>query len=309
MVQSFKDFMITTLISRSTGLLTVMVVFTVRSLMANHQTRYRSPVLYTFLILIWALSTGHWITNVFRAYQAFVRFPAGPIAYYDTLNLPSYTARNVLYCTLVIVSDIFAVYRVYRVYNNNCQISVAGYGTTYYFATGSPGIVFDTPIVPWGTSWYAMNLSTNMMCTFLIAFKIIRSQRTVQRLSKVSSARLWNTLVIILESAAIYSSTLIMVMTTTLIGTNSAFTILDIGITFTLIILRVSLGVSSDTQYYGGMSTDATRFPSSRSGDLTVNVSRLVEVNGNPFSGTATAANGGNSAFTDDIKLDRVDHV
>jgi hypothetical protein len=61
----------------------------------------------------------------------------------------------------------------------------------------------------------------------LIAFRIIQSQRTLRKLSTASSARLFNTLVIILESAAIYSSATIVLLTTTVIGTNSAFVVLD----------------------------------------------------------------------------------
>jgi hypothetical protein len=46
-----------------------------------------------------------------------------------------------------------------------------------------------------------------------------------------------------------------------------------------MIILRVSLGISSDAPTYGGVTTDNMRLPSRPGGDLTVNVSRLVEVN------------------------------
>ncbi|KAK6966523.1 hypothetical protein R3P38DRAFT_2754699 [Favolaschia claudopus] len=293
------------------GILTVMVIFTVRSLLANKQTRYPSPLLLTVLACIWLLSTGHWITNVYRAYQAFIAFPGGPLVYYNLLSIPSYTARNVLYCTLVITSDAFAVYRVFRVWNGNWYIAAlpmlmvvgsaaAGYGTTYQFSAAVPGAVFNTPIIPWGTAWYAMNLATNTICTLLVAFRIIRGQSSVRNLSKSSGSSLRNTLIIILESAAIYSASTLVLMTTTLIGTNASFLVLDItvavvGITFTLIILRVSLGVSSDAQSYGGSyggnsMQDGTRYPSSRSRDLTVNVSRLVEVNpGKSYSGTGSA--------------------
>ncbi|KAJ6518274.1 hypothetical protein C8R47DRAFT_9817 [Mycena vitilis] len=292
----------TVLESMGYGVLTVLTAFTLKALADNRQTRYPSKLLLTVLTLIWLLSTGHWISNVFRSYNAFVRFPGGPALFYDQLNLPSYTVRNVMYCTLVMVADSFAVYRVYRCYNGSWAVAafpmvmvagsmVCGYGTTFFFATGTPGSVFSTMIIPWGTAWYAMNLSTNIICTSLVAFKIIQGQRAVRKLSKVSSDRLWNTLVIILESAALYSAALIVLMTTTLLGTNSAFTALDInvsvvGITFALIILRVSLGVSSDTQSYGGSTVGATdsalRMPTrstrSNNGDLTVNVSRLVEL-------------------------------
>lgn len=293
------------------GLLTVMTGFTLNSLWGNKQTRYPSRLLLTVLALIWFLSTGHWITNVYRAYQAFLVFPAGPIAFYNMLNLPSYTVRNVLYCCLVLVADAFAVYRVYRVWNGRWYVvvfpiimvfgsAIAGFGTTYWFASISPGAVFGTEIVPWGTAWYAMNLATNGTCTFLIAFRIVQSQRTLRKLSTASSARLFNTLVIILESAAIYSSATIVLLTTTVIGTNSAFVVLDmtvsiVGITFTMIILRVSMGVSSDTQSQYNTGTDTLRMPTRSQGDLTVNVSRLVEVNagpGHPYAGTRSTGMG-----------------
>ncbi|KAJ7463695.1 hypothetical protein FB451DRAFT_1265247 [Mycena latifolia] len=296
------------------GVLTVMTGFTLKSLRDNTQTRYPSRLLLTVLFLIWILSTGHWITNVYRAYQAFVRFPGGPILFYSTTNLGSYTARNIVYCTLVMVADSFAVYRCYRVWNNKWYVvvipiimvggsAVTGYGTTYFFTVDPPGGVFGTTIVRWGTSWFAMNLCTNLVCTCIVGSKILLSQRSIRTLSQAASQRLWNTLIIILESAAIYSSVLIVLITCYLVGSFSAYTVLDIsvstvGITFTMIILRVSLGVNSDTRYYGETTAETMRLPT-RSGDVTVNVSRLVEVTGDSYS---AGEESGKSTFTQDMK-------
>lgn len=58
----------------------------------------------------------HWIINVYRAYSAFMLFPEGPVAFYNTLSLSSYTARNTVYCMLTVLADGFAVSGCIRLY-------------------------------------------------------------------------------------------------------------------------------------------------------------------------------------------------
>ncbi|KAJ6500293.1 hypothetical protein DFH09DRAFT_1336188 [Mycena vulgaris] len=292
------------------GLFSLMAGFTLTTITAKRPSK--RPMILIVLVLIWILSTMHWIVNVYRVYQAFIVFPDGAIAYYDTLNLPSYTTKNVAYATLTLVADGFASYRCYVVWNRNWYIAavpvmlflstgVAGYGTTYVFTTVQPGNpIFLSTIVPWITSWISLTLSTNVVCTFLIGVRILRSQHALRSVSRVGNDRLSSTLIIIVESAAIYSSTLIALIVSYLCGSNGQYIVIDLGITFTMIILRVSLGVSSD-----GSTKPTTRGTTSDSrlpvihGEVAVNVTRLVEVNRDEYSAFSAKNRGTSSSGKD----------
>ncbi|KAJ7083083.1 hypothetical protein B0H15DRAFT_427072 [Mycena belliarum] len=281
------------------GVFSMMAGFTLRTILIQQRLVKRSSWILLVLVLMWLLSTMHWIVNVYRAYQAFLVFPEGPVEFYNTLALASYTAKNVAYATLTLVADAFATYRCYIVWNRNRYIgaipgilllstAVAGYGATYVFTTVKAGnVIFLATIVPWITAWISLTLSTNVICTGLIGFRIIRSQQGLRNTPRIGKDHLTSTLIIIVESAAIYSSTLVALITSYLVGSNGQYVVLDvtisvIGITFTMIILRVSLGVSSNgdtpTTKRSITSEPGTRRPVAH-GDVAVNVSRLVQVN------------------------------
>ncbi|KAJ7439123.1 hypothetical protein FB451DRAFT_1302840 [Mycena latifolia] len=307
------------------GILTVMTGFTLKSLLANKQLRYPSRLLLSVLSLIWILSTAHWIINVYRAYQAFIKVPEGAAHFYSTLSMPSDTARNVVYCMLTVVADTFAIYRAYLVWNRKWYMVtvpvimlggavVTACGAIYNFTKGDA--LFDTTILPWATSWFVMTFSTNVVCTCLIGYRIIQSQRSIQKLIEVTNDRLWNTLIIIVESAAIYSSVLIVLISCYLLDSNAQYIVLDmsistIGIAFTTIILRVSLGISSETRYNGARVAETMKPPVKR-GEYAVNVSRLMEVNRGTYSDSGSHLVEGEevdkNSFTEDPKS-RLDHV
>ncbi|KAJ7439817.1 hypothetical protein B0H11DRAFT_556553 [Mycena galericulata] len=300
------------------GLFSMMAGFTLRMILVAERAAKRPIVLVPVLGFLWILSAMHWVVNVYRVYQAFIVFPDGAVAFYNTLGHPSYTAKNVAYATLTLVADGFASYRCYIVWNRKWYIgaipgflllstAVAGYGTTYVFTTVHPGnVIFLTSIVPWITAWTTLTLSTNVICTCLIGFRIVRSKIALRNTSRVGRDRLSSTLIIIVESAAIYSATLVALITSYLCGNNGQYVVIDmtvsvIGLTFTMIILRVSLGVSSSGETYTttrGLNSELTRLPVAQ-GEVSVNVTRLVEVNRDDygFSSKNTSNHGGKERF------------
>jgi hypothetical protein len=123
---------------------------------------------------------------------------------------------------------------------------VAGYGTTYVFTTIEPGNpIFFTALVPWITAWITLTLATNVVCTCppihpmalsspltllvsgLIAYRIVSTARAVRGL-RIGRDRLMSTLIVIVESASIYSSTLVALIASYLSGNNGQFVVLDV---------------------------------------------------------------------------------
>ncbi|KAJ7756754.1 hypothetical protein DFH07DRAFT_470522 [Mycena maculata] len=285
------------------GAFTIMAGFTMKALLAHN----RSRLLVVVLSLIWIFSTAHWITNVYRAYDAFMRFPEGPVAFYNSLALPSYAVRNTSYYFLTLVADGFAVYRCFVVWNRKWWVvvfptllllgtAVAGGGVIYIFTKVPPGnVVFIAKVVPWITSWISMTLATNIVCTTSIAFGILKSHMSVRRVKLTSgsgsrSDPVWTSVIILVESAGIYSSTLIALITCYLLKSNSQYILLDltvssIGISFTMIILRVALRLSSEANSQS-TAPSGIRMPVRSGGEVSVNVSKLVHVDRDEYSGS-----------------------
>ncbi|PBK67234.1 hypothetical protein ARMSODRAFT_1086201 [Armillaria solidipes] len=257
------------------------------------------------VIAIWILATVHLILDIIRAIEAFVELESGgALQYYSDLSNPLQAAKTAIYVTLTLVGDGFVIYRCFIVWNRRwyivpgpilllCGTGVGGFGATVAFSRAAPGAeVFLPNIVPWITSFISMTLCTNIVCTSLIAYRIISIQRAVRGVIQVNLAR--SALMMVVESAAVYSASVLSLMITYTLGSNAQYTVLDltaplIGITFTIIILRVSLGISSReltalSQTGLDHSAGPQSFSLSRRTPVAVNVSHLVEMDSAYFA-------------------------
>jgi len=258
-----------------------------------------NPLMLPTLCLIWLLSIVHWIIDIVRAVDAFLDSPLGALAYYADVSNPLQAAKTAVYVTLTLTGDFFVIYRCWVVWHRQWPIvilpillwtatGVVGYATTHAFLQTHQGGIFLTELKPWVTSFICMTLSTNVVCTALIAYRILRTRMALHKANSGSS-RVYSALVIFLESAATYSSALIVLVTVYLLNSNAQFIVLDmtaplIGITFSMIILRLAMAGPSETGSRNASSSIPLRTP--------VNVSRLVEV-----TGTGTQGEYGTESF------------
>ncbi|KAK1216895.1 hypothetical protein PQX77_020471 [Marasmius sp. AFHP31] len=137
-----------------------------------------------------------------------------------------------------------------------------------------------------------MTLCTNLTCTLLIAFRIIQN---ANRLSHVSvggamRSRVTGALVVIIESASVYSAGLICLVVIYLLGSNGQYAILDltatiVGITFHFIILRTLFAREPSSAYSSGAAVNTTlAIPlENRTKGLPVNVTSVVEASDRPY--------------------------
>ncbi|KAF9459672.1 hypothetical protein BDZ94DRAFT_1267757 [Collybia nuda] len=283
--------------SLSYGIFTILFVATAW-VIVNRRRGNPNHVLLVTLCLIWVQSTAHWIIDVNRAITAFLDAPEGPLQYYQNVSNPLQVAKTAVYVTLTLTGDSFVIYRCYVVWNRTWWIVIlpillwmatgaVGFATTHAFYETKKGGIFLVNLVPLVTSFICMTLSTNVVCTALIAYRILRSQLEIRKFrDHHQSSHVYSAVIILLESAGIYSSSLVALVAVYLLHSNGQFIILDItaqllGITFSMIILRVALGISSggrnDTSGQSGLTSDNS---SSRMNRRRVarNVSRLVHV-------------------------------
>ncbi|TRM59005.1 hypothetical protein BD626DRAFT_573030 [Schizophyllum amplum] len=296
------------------GIFNALFIATVYALFQKARSDRMNWSLLITLCMIWALTLAHWVVNVCRGAIAFVESqatPMGALSYYADLAVPLYAAKTAIYVMLTFVGDSFVAYRCWVVWGRKHYILIlpammclgtviVGFIATAKFTQVKEGdLIFAATLVPWITSFIIMSLGTNVLCTFLIAARIVASQRRVAAYSKgpspgvFLSSRISSVLIIIVESAGVYSAALISLVTVYLLDSNGQYAILDltapiIGITFSMIIIRVSLvdsgskgpqSGSAGLRSWASGSRDPGRLPSA-SRAVAVNVTRLVEMNG-----------------------------
>ncbi|KAJ8088832.1 hypothetical protein PM082_014078 [Marasmius tenuissimus] len=153
------------------------------------------------------------------------------------------------YVALTIIADIFIVYRVFAVWSRSlfvsaapCSLSIAGIISGGLLASDAGQYGFNEPRHLF-TTFYCITLVLNVLSTALIACKLYISERQIE-LS--SSLKLKRTSVIVIESAALYSACVIVIVVCNVTGADDAHLILllttpsIIGLTFSLIIVRVA---------------------------------------------------------------------
>ncbi|KAJ3727021.1 hypothetical protein C8R42DRAFT_717838 [Lentinula raphanica] len=170
--------------------------------------------------------------------------------------------RTGTYVALTIVADIFIVFRVYAVWGNNIFVAIVpALLAVADIVTGALTIQTIQRLTagssPDGSSiathlliFYGFTLGVNVLSTFLIALRIYLVQRQTRVIK--SSMDLNLAIEVVVESAALYSSSLIAMIAPTATGSNVQYCMLSVmspivGIAFSLIIVRVGSGLSRET--------------------------------------------------------------
>jgi len=211
-------------------------------------------------------SFQHLGIDIFRVLEAFTVRP-NAIEFFAVLAEPTSVIKSVIWVTQTVLGDAFVIYRAYIVWGHNrwvvlfpicCSMgtAIAGYGACAAFARSTPNTsVFA--ITNWITSLFSLSLSTNIICTSLVAFRIWSTHR---RVKDYGATNLWPVMIIVIESGAIYSAGLISLLVTYAVGSNGQYPALDaelplVGIAFNLIIVRVGLGLAQNSSMGGAISS------------------------------------------------------
>ncbi|KAJ8093490.1 hypothetical protein PM082_020347 [Marasmius tenuissimus] len=163
-----------------------------------------------------------------------------------------------LWVAHTIVADIFIVYRVYAIWSRSVLISVVPFLLAIADMVGgvlliaqTPKLVYGVPthgsIIFYALAFDSLTLALNILCTVLIASKLYISERQT-RLS--SSLNLRSIATIVVESAALYSVCLILLVVS-ILGHGDIYDLQwlflkplssIVGLNFSLIIIRVGSG-------------------------------------------------------------------
>ncbi|KAI0337376.1 hypothetical protein BDW22DRAFT_1364141 [Trametopsis cervina] len=242
-----------------------------------------TAVLACTALLIFVLVTIHFIMDILRCLNAFTThldIPNYAAVYYTIVRRDLDLVKSGAYIAMTIVSDSLIGYRTYIVWARSMFLAVflallivadvaLGTYAVYLLAATRPGDDALSGRVTERVKWfYVVTLVVNLLCTVLIALKIWRVQHEVDRYSPAVSAlrnggssknggrgglfrvRNWmpgdRLILVVVESAAIYSLLLIIMIVMSVLGAPAMLAMLNliapiIGIVFSMIIIRVSI--------------------------------------------------------------------
>ncbi|KAL0068000.1 hypothetical protein AAF712_004903 [Marasmius tenuissimus] len=169
--------------------------------------------------------------------------------------------RYGIYVSLTMIADIFMVYRVFAVWSRSlvasaipCLLSIAGIICGGLLAANYSDLAFRTPeATGLLTAFYCITLLLNLLCTALIAIKLYISERETE-LS--SSLRLRWTSVVVIESAALYLTCIIVVVVCNVVRADSVHLVALItapsivGLTFSSIVIRIASSDRSSSKTF-----------------------------------------------------------
>ncbi|KAE9402953.1 hypothetical protein BT96DRAFT_1017344 [Gymnopus androsaceus JB14] len=231
--------------------------------------RYNT-VLLTSNLLLFMLISAHWVVQIIRSQRAFIDTagePGDPASVYysfpaDYMNL----LKESLYLMQTFIGDCTMIYRLWIVYNKKVYVIsfpvviITAYATSaiaVVIALGKTTLgenIFISSAGSWAITVFVTTVAQvlNVIITSLISYRIWSVQHQVKGI--VQGGGLMSVVHIIIESAALYTTTALL----TLIGYSTEqlwqFITIDmispiIGISFTLISVRVSRGTPSQGGY------------------------------------------------------------
>ncbi|KAJ6540854.1 hypothetical protein DFH09DRAFT_1282972 [Mycena vulgaris] len=166
--------------------------------------------------------------------------------------------RDVLYITQCLLGDSVAMYRCWILWDRNFRVILfPGALLTASIVSGSiacqrqahnpSGSVLDPAIWDWLAVFYALGLGQNTITTSLMAFRlwIVDRRSMAYNVGRSRSQFYYSTMLLLVESAALYFALQIIVLVAFLTKSNIQLILLGsippiIGNTFTLITIRVA---------------------------------------------------------------------
>jgi hypothetical protein len=242
------------------------------------------------MIMSFILITLHLIVDIIRLYQAFtsrMSVEDYPTKFYANVDTGLNLTKNATWCSVTLLADMLLIYRTWVVWGHRWWIIVVpllifgvDIGMSVWFTwsinRAAPGnSVLASAAIVRSKYFYVATLVLNVFCTVVIAFKIWGISRAVKGVA--ANSRGPSAMSIILESAAIYTGVLIILIGTAIVDNSVMFFFINsmptlIGSVFSYIILRSATDIKRyDTTILTGTNiTSRTRSDMSRpiTGDL-----------------------------------------
>ncbi|KAG1744620.1 uncharacterized protein EDB91DRAFT_195030 [Suillus paluster] len=218
-------------------------------------------------ILLLLLSTAHVVVDIIRLDYGLVKyrdtFPAGPSAFFADVAEQTYMIKNAIYILHTLLGDGVVIYRCYIVWQSIriiilpsmlwCCGALTGFSAVYSVsqATSDAGNIFTKAT---GQSFFALTLSTNLISSGLLAYRIWTVERNVSTL-RTSNRTLTPILRVLVDAAILYSVVLFPTLICFVRSNNGQYVMLDmlvpiISIAFYMVLIRVAISQNTNTSSY-----------------------------------------------------------
>ncbi|KAG2153618.1 uncharacterized protein EDB93DRAFT_227796 [Suillus bovinus] len=265
--------------------LTIFVLF--------NKTGIQRQLLVPVATILLCIATAHLIIDFVRALEAFI-FKVDTIGadtYYSDLASPLDLASKALYITQTTLADGVVVWRCHVLNHKSrfvailgCIVLVVNAATGYYvvwslsraYALSKVSAAASGCI----TTFYTLTMFVSVVCTISIAWRIYQTRRFMPG----GLATLLPVFIVVIESGALYATSVLALLISFLVGSNGEYIMLAVippivGITFCLIILQVQFHVgghssSEQSSEIGGILTNLFRGRNTR--DHNFNMQRVA---------------------------------
>lgn len=247
----------------STALEAILFGFSVLMFMGTmwasiHYKRDANRPIALAAILLLILSTAHLIVDIIRLKDGFVKyrdiFPGGPVAFFQDISQPTFVTKNLIYALQTMIGDGVVIYRCYVVWQSVwviilpsmlwCGSSVAALIAPYYASQATGGNVYTNQTGQWITALFTLTLSTNLISSGLLVYRIWTVERKVSR-NRAANGTMMPIVHVLIDAAILYSAALVTILICFICANNAQYIMLDmimpiISIAFYMVLIRLT---------------------------------------------------------------------
>ncbi|KAG1744860.1 hypothetical protein EDB19DRAFT_1632608 [Suillus lakei] len=214
-------------------------------------------------ILLLLASTAHMIVTIIHIENGFVKYrdtwPGGPAVYFANMTITAYVIKHSLYIFQTVLADGVMVYRCYVLWQSVrvvilpsilwCSIVVTGILAVYMYSPSVNIVDPEDPFIPdletWSMSFFALTLTTNVLCSGLMAYRIWMIEREVSKV-RTTKGTMMPIVRVLVDAAALYSVVLFSLLLCFVTRNNGESVLTDlvmpvISIAFYMVLLRITI--------------------------------------------------------------------
>lgn len=289
------------------GFSVLMFIGTVWALIYKRRVRDVNRLIAAVAIMLLTLSTAHMIVNIIRLEDGLVKYrdtyTDGPAAFFADVSQITYVIKNAIYILHTLLGDGVVIYRCYVVWQSSriiilpsllwCCSAFTGFSAVYSVsqATSNAGNIFTKAT---GQSFFALTLSTNLISSGLLAYRIWKLECNVSAL-RTSNRTLTPILRVLVDAAILYSVVLFPTLICFVCSNNGQYVMLDmlmpiISIAFYMVLIRVAISKHahnylSTTFHTRGTTSETVREDSHPVKPLQVHISHFTQIGDNSTHG------------------------
>ncbi|KAG1844552.1 hypothetical protein C8R48DRAFT_735378 [Suillus tomentosus] len=279
------------------GFSILMFIGTIWALTYKRRLREVNRLIVAVTVMLLILSTAHMIVDIIRLEDGLVKyrdtFPDGPAAFFADVSQITYVIKNAIYISHTLLGDGVVIYRCYVVWQSArivilpsilwCCSALTGFSAVYSVsqATSNAGNIFTKAT---GQSFFALTLSTNLISSGLLAYRIWKIECNVSAL-RTSKRTLTPILRVLVDAAILYSVVLFPTLVCFVCSNNGQYVMLDmlvpiISIAFYMVLVRVAISQHAQdyvlTTFHRGTTTEQETLPPVK--PLRVHISRITQI-------------------------------